>query len=139
MKKHTLQFAKPLFLTLLLSAPFCHARSTDPDYANSNEPSFDICMFMGAHQKVKLNLAVRQAKPVSVILRDARNTIMYRDFLKKSPTAYRLSFDFAASESGIYQLEISDGQRTIVRRVEVLEFPPIESSRHIVYNPQTSR
>lgn len=136
---YTHQFVKTRVLILLLAIPLSNAWATDPDNAVSKENSFDIGLYMGAHQKVKLNLAVRQKKPVSVTLKDAKNAVMYRRFLKKSPMAHHLSFDFAASESGVFQLEISDGQRTIVRRVEVVDLPATESNRFVVFNPLASR
>ena len=141
MKKHTLQFVNTLLVSLLLAAPVRLAQAADnkPGDAEKRENYFDICLYRGASGKVNLNLAVRRSKRVTVTLRNAENEVVNRNYLKRSPNSYRLKYNFAEAKSGLYRFEISDGQYTLSREVEVVDLPPVEPQRYIVYNPQNNR
>ena len=125
-----------LLTSLLLSGT---VQATEPSDPVAKENSFDVLMYLGAHGKVNLNLAINRSKRVTVTLMDVKKDVLYQDFLKQSPHCYQLKFNFEGSKSGVYQIEISDGKNTVVRQVEVVDMPTIEPQRYIVYNPQSSR
>ncbi|GAB2547429.1 hypothetical protein [Spirosoma aerophilum] len=129
-----------LLLSLLFATTVATAQATDSQEDNSRlqARTFDVGMFMGADWTINLMLDVHEPKQVSVLLRNARNTVLHQVHLRRVPMKYRLKFKFGESEFGEYQLEISDGQQTIVRRVEVVKTPTIESQRYITYGPQTN-
>ena len=92
---------------------------------------------MSPQWKINLRLASRQPGRVTITLKDANNTVLYREYLKRVSVSYWRKFNFEGSEPGVYQFEISDGQQTIVRRVEIINVPTVESQRYITYGPQT--
>lgn len=134
------QILNVLLLTLLTTATAINAQAitTGPGDSVAKERSFEIGMYLGADLKLNLRLAVRRPERVLITLKDASNTVLYREYLKKKPASYWRKFDFGESESGTYQLEIRDGRQTITRRVEVVDLPAVESQRYLTYGPQTS-
>lgn len=98
-------------------------------------------MFMESGWTINLMLAVHQPKRILILLKDAKGTILYREYLKRTPVNYRRKFKFDESEieSGVYRFEISDGQQTLVRHVEVVSIPAIEPQRYITYDMQIAR
>lgn len=100
--------------------------------------SFEVGMFMDSNWTINLMLAVHQPKWVLVTLKNDKGVLLFRDYLKKMPARYRLKFRFNESDTGVYQFEISDDQQTIIRRVEVVYMPAVESQRYITYGPPIS-
>jgi hypothetical protein len=139
MKKSMLPTVKTLLLSLFLATAVCHAQPPESSNPGGEEKSFDLMMYMGAGGKVNLHVATYWSKRVTITLLNAENAVILRKNLKRSPICYRLKFSFEESISGVYRFEISDGHQTVVRQVEVVDFPPVASQRYIVYNPQSSR
>lgn len=129
-----------LLVSLLLAAPVSLAQAADakPDGSEKRENYFDFCLYSGTSGKVNLNLAIRRSKRVTVTLRNAGNEVVNRNYLKRSPNSYRLKYNFAETKAGVYQFEISDGLYTLIREVEVVDLPPVEPKRYIVYDPQNT-
>lgn len=125
-----------LLMSLLLAAPVIQAQPIEKASRDSLPSSFEVGMFMGDKWTINLMLAVHQPKQVIVTLRDAKGEIVYRDYLKKAPGNYRIKVKFDEPDAGVYQFEVSDGKQTVIRRVEVVEMPAIESQRYITYGPQ---
>ncbi|MVM31444.1 hypothetical protein GO755_15470 [Spirosoma sp. HMF4905] len=136
--KTTRQFMNVLLLSILMTAPIINAQATGtaPSDSTTKPNSFEVGLYMGNDWTVNIMLAIYQPKQVVVTLRDANNAILYRDYLKKASKSHHLKFKFNESETGQYQFEISDGRQTIVRKVEVVDMPAIQSQRYIVYGPQ---
>ena len=95
-------------------------------------------MYMGPQWKINLMLTVRRARRVRITLRHSNHSVLYQEYVKKSRGSYWRKFNFDESESGVYEFEISDGRTTVVRRVEVVTVPTVESQRYITYGPQIS-
>lgn len=114
------------------------ATGTDPGDSVSNENSFHVSLFMGPQWKMNLMLALPRPGRVSITLKNAGNTVLYREFLKKRSTRYWRKFNFEGSEAGVYRFEISDGRKIIVRQVEIVDIPTVDAQRYIVYGVQTS-
>lgn len=141
MKTIARQMVNTLLISLLLAIPDVKAQTPNPDLADSliKKSSFAISTFMDAHRRINLMVATYRPNRVSIILKNAKNATLYREHLRKANTSYRRRFDFEGIESGVYQLEISDGQQTVVRRVEVVDMSAIEAQRYVVYGPQISQ
>ena len=128
-----------LLLSLLLVAPVINAQSVniEPEDATSKVSSFEVGMFMESNWTINLMLAVHQPKRILVTLKNDKGVLIFRDYLKKIPANYRMKFKFNESDAGVYQFKISDDRQTIVRQVEVVYMPAVESQRYITYGPQT--
>ena len=135
MKTTTQQLMKSLLMSLLLVSPMIHAQARD---SLTKEPAFGVSMYMDAQRKMDLRIDARQSRRIIIVLKDAKNTIIYRECLKRSQISYWRKFNFDESESGTYQFEISDDRQTIVRRIEVVDLPVVEPQRYIVYGTLTS-
>ncbi|MGA0557891.1 hypothetical protein ACO2Q8_14635 [Larkinella sp. VNQ87] len=132
-------FAKVLLMSLALFMPLSSTQATDTKPGKSGDAptetqSFATGMYMGANKKLLLMLDIRQPKWVTVTLKDAKNSILHRTYLKRSPKTYRMKFNFEESDPGLYRIEISDGQQTVVRQVKVVDFPTVESYRYVTIN-----
>ena len=126
-----------LFLTgLFVINTQAMALADKPDSTGLVPRSFDVGIFMEANWKINLMLAFRRPERIVVTLRGTNNAILHREYLRKTAFSYRLKFNFEEAEPGEYQFEISDGQHTIVRRVEIVNMPAVESQRYITYSPQ---
>lgn len=141
MKTLAQQFRNALLVSLLTVASGINAQSidTEPGDPVAKERSFDIGMYIGAQRKINLMLNVNRPERIIITMRDANNTVLYREYLKKGPAKYWRKFDFEGSESGVYEFEVRTGRQTIKRRVEVVDIPAIEPQRYITYGPQISQ
>ena len=137
--KTTKQQVMNVLLVILLTAGGvinAHAANLNPGDSAPKERAFEVGMFMESGWTINLMLAVHQPKRIMITLRDAKGVVLYREYLRKSTRNYRRKFKFDKSEveSGVYQFEVSDNQQTIVRRVEVVNIPTIESQRYITFD-----
>lgn len=129
-----------LLLSLLLVASVTNAQSVkiEPEDSASKASAFEVGMFMESNWTINLMLAIHQPKRILVTLKNDKGVLLFRDYLKKIPANYRMKFKFNESDSGVYQFEISDDKQTIVRQVEVVYMPAVESQRYITYGPQVN-
>ena len=126
-------------LLLVIKAPDSLATTAaEPGDSLTKASSFEVGMYMGANWTINLMLAVHQPQGATISIKDTGNTILYRQYLKKSSITYHHKFKFEGSQPGVYQIEISDGQKTVTRQVEVVDIPAIESQRYITYGPKTN-
>lgn len=128
-----------LLMSLFLTALVSHAQTTEPEPGDpvTAERSFEVAIFTETNRKINLILAIHRPKQIMVTLKNAKNAVIHREFLKKTLKGYRQKFDFEGADSGVYQFEVSDGWQTIVRRIEVVNLPAIDSQRYIIYGQQT--
>lgn len=126
-----------LLMGLFLVSPGIYAQANDSRNSLTKGPAFNISMYMDAQRKMDLRIDSHQSKRIVVVLKNAKNAVIYREYLKRSPISYWRKFNFDQSESGTYQFEISDDQQTIVRRIEVVDLPVVEPQRYIVYGVPT--
>ncbi len=71
-------------------------------------------------------MAVRRSNRVSILVKDARNAVLYEERVKRTTPSYWRKFNFDESKAGTYTFEISDGQETIVREIEAVDTPAVE-------------
>ncbi|MFC5409306.1 hypothetical protein ACFPMF_08320 [Larkinella bovis] len=139
MKITTQQIVSTILVSLFLTAATPRVQATDTETGNAAAQSFEVGMYVGISKKLNLAVLVRGTKPVMISLKDSNNRELFRTLRKRSETSHRLRFNFENSVSGVYHIEVSDGQQTVVREVEVVETAPVEAQRYIVYNPSVAR
>ncbi|GAB3988914.1 hypothetical protein GCM10028807_12610 [Spirosoma daeguense] len=129
-----------LIISLILTGSVVRAQAVKPDLeALPERQSFEVGTYMGANQTLNLMLFVLEPKGVTLTVRNTKNDIMHELYLKRSPRAYHQKLNFEGSKPGTYRLEISDGRKTVVRRIEVVDIPAIESQRYVTYSIQPNR
>ena len=119
-----------------ISEVSAQAPRIEPDDTPAYERPLGISMFMSPDWKLNVMLSTHRAGRIAITLKRADNTVLYREFVTKAPSRYWRKFNFEGSEPGVYRFEISDGQKTVVRQVEIVDIPTIEAQRYIVYGPQ---
>jgi hypothetical protein len=128
MKTIAQQVLMTLFFGLIV--PVSNAQVTEP---NAEKNAFEVSLFLGAQEKINLMLAVHEPQRVTIKLKDARNTVLYRESLSKAPANHWRKFDFDGMKTGVYYLEISAGEQKVVRQIEIGALPAIQSQRFISY------
>ncbi len=128
-------------MSLLTAALAVNAQATGtkPGDPVTKGNTFDVGMYMGPQWKINLLLDIRRPERLRITLKDSHDTVVYQEYVRRQSASYWRKFDFEQSEPGVYRFEISDGQKTIVRTVEVVHMPTIESQRYVTYGPQTSQ
>lgn len=124
-----------VLMTLLLGliVPVSNAQITASGEPDSDKSAFEVSMFLGTQEKINLMLAVRKPKKVTIRLKDAKNTVLYQESLSKVPASHWRKFDFEGMKTGVYYLEISDGEQKAVRQIEVGALPAVQAQRFITY------
>lgn len=119
------------FLGLIV--PISNAQPTNTGDARAEKSAFEVNLFLGQREKINLMLAVRQPKRVTIRLKDARNAVLYKESLTKTPASHWRKFNFEGMKTGTYYLEISNGDQVVVRQIEVGAIPATETQRFISY------
>lgn len=110
------------------------AQSTDQEAAPLIAgPSYEIGSYMGTNQTINLMIMVRQAKLVTLKIKNAKDEILHELSMKKSPEVYHYKLNFENSQAGQYKLEISDGLKTLIRWIDVVDVPATEAQRYITF------
>ncbi|QMW04719.1 hypothetical protein [Spirosoma foliorum] len=131
--KHSLRVIANLGLILLSLTS--QAQSTDQEPIGwSEEKPFELGTYMGANRTVNVILLVKQVNGITLKIKNTDELTLHELFMKRSPRAYHWKLNFEGSKSGTYKLEISDGQTTIIRRIEVVDVPSIEAQRYITFS-----
>ncbi|QHV95316.1 hypothetical protein [Spirosoma endbachense] len=132
-------FAQILSLSLIVLSIAGKAQSTDQELTSwAKEKSFEIGTYMGENRTVNLMLMVRQTNGVTIRIKNADDEILHELSMKKSPRAYHYKLNFDGSRSGLYKLEITDGRKTLIRRIEVVDVPATEAQRYITFTSPSS-
>jgi hypothetical protein len=123
-----------LSLYLIILSLIAKAQSADPEVAESlKEKPYEIGSYMGVNRTVNLMIMVHQATGITIKIKDADDTILHEQYMKKSLKVYHYKLNFENSQSGLYKLEISDGRKILTRRIEVVDVPATEAQRYITF------
>ncbi|WP_460635236.1 hypothetical protein [Larkinella harenae] len=131
MKTIPQQVLMTLFFGLFI--PLSNAHSAPPERINSDKSAFEINLFLGQREKLNLMLAVRQPKRVTIRLKDASNSVLYKETLIGKRANHWRKFDFSTMKTGTYFFEISNGDQVVIRQIEVGAIPATETQRFISY------
>lgn len=87
--------------------------------------SFAVGVYPKAHSS-KLNVMVDNTRNKRLNLRliNPQNEIVYQEIVGKKRTKYRRYLDLGTLPDGVYQLQISDGQDTVVREISLNTHTP---------------
>ncbi len=136
-KQHRLMktIAQHVLMTLLIGllVTVSNAQVTATNDPKASQSAFDVNMFLGTQEKINVMLAVREPRKVTIRLKDANSTVLYREALSKTPANHWRKFDFEGMKTGVYYLEITDGNQKIVRQIEIGSLPAVQSQRFITY------
>lgn len=94
---------------------------------------FELATYMGANRTVNLMLLVNQPQGVTLKVKNADDVTLHELQMKKSLRAYHIKLNFDSSQSGVFKLEISDGRKTLVRQIDVVDLPATEAQRYITF------
>lgn len=125
-------------IVFLMAAIAVKAQSID-GYASGGtfeNSSFGVGMYMGPDWKINVRLMTYQSNRVMITLRGVDNSIIYRETIRKAPAKYWRRFNFEGSKPGIYQFEISDGQQSIVRQINIVQVPRTDAQQYMTLAPQ---
>ncbi|WP_026993829.1 hypothetical protein [Flectobacillus major] len=98
------------------------ANTTDNDAsANSNKTkTFAIGLYRGAGTlDMHLMLDKLTGKTVSIVIKDKDGRIINRENITKNTRTYHGKYDFSSAEDGLYTIEITDGNETLKRTVNL--------------------
>lgn len=103
-----------------------------------DDKPFELATYMSANRTVNLMVMVKQVTGVTLKVKNADDATLHELQMKKSPKAYHIRLNFDSSQSGAYKLEISDGRKTFIRQIDVVDLPATEAQRYITFmSPST--
>ena len=108
--------ARQVLMTLLFGLIWLASNAQITGDLVTGKKAFEINLFMGKQEKINLMLAVKEPKKVTIQLKDANDAVLYQESLSRVPASHWRKFDFEGMKTGVYYLEISNGQQKIVRR-----------------------
>ncbi|MCY7352869.1 MAG: hypothetical protein LH606_19790 [Cytophagaceae bacterium] len=105
------------FLTSLVApllAGLLHLPTSD------SQPPFEVGVYP-KHHTAKLNVMVEnhEQKRLNLRLINPKNEIMYQETVSRKTAKYWRKLDLGQLPDGIYQLQVSNGQETVVREINV--------------------
>ena len=111
-----LSFMNPFLTSLVapLLAGLLHLPTSDP------KPSFEVGVYPKQHT-AKLNVMVEnhEQKRLNLRLISPKNEVVYQETVGRKTAKYSRKLDLGQLPDGVYQLQVSDGQETVVREVNV--------------------
>ncbi len=105
-------------ITLPVMSILLHAEPHTPE-------SFAVGVYPKAHSS-KLSVMVDngQHRRLNLRLINPQNEVLYQEIVGKKQTKYRRNLDLGTLPDGVYQLQISDGQDTVVREISLSTHTP---------------
>ncbi|MBD2703466.1 hypothetical protein IC229_22670 [Spirosoma sp. BT702] len=129
-----------LIMSLIWVSVVANAQSVNTETeAPVEKQPFEVGTYMGTGLTINVMLAVHTPKGVTLKIKDANDTVLEVTHLRRAPKAYHQKISFEGSQPGVYRVEISDGRKTIVRQIDVVDIPAVESQRYITYSSQTNQ
>ncbi|WP_461042809.1 hypothetical protein [Spirosoma harenae] len=134
MKSLKQQFTLLFSLFLLVIGIAVNAQTTDQKITRevASKP-FEVGTYMGENRTVNVMVMVRQVAGITLKIKSADDELLQELYVKKSPRAYHYKLNFDGTQSGQYKLEISDGQKIEVRRIDVVDVPAVKAQRYITF------
>lgn len=130
------QFLRILSFGLMLLSLSGMAQSPNPEVTDQEKTKpFEFATYVGENRTVNLMLAVQHANVVTLHIKNENNVTLQELRMRKAPKAYHVKLNFEGSQSGVYTLELSDGRKTMIHRVSVVDIPAIAAQRLITFSP----
>lgn len=96
--------------------------------------SFEVGVYPIQHSsKLAVAVAKYHQKRLSLRLVNPKNEVLYQETLGKNQSKYSRKLDLSTLPDGLYQLQITDGQDTVVREVNLSTSKPepVQSERFV--------
>ncbi|MES2795044.1 MAG: hypothetical protein V4683_03705 [Bacteroidota bacterium] len=109
---------KPIIAALLLGTVFFANAKTLP--ANPTIKPFASSMYkINGVQAINLFVNKLEGSKVKIVLKDTDGTVIYRDVIGKKRTKFRTKFNMDQLKTGSYTLELTDGNSTEIKNIEI--------------------
>lgn len=123
------------FLLMTIVSNVCATQAVSSDSLKEEAP-FRVNVYQTPQWKMNVVVAIHRPARITITVKNPDNTVMHQEMVGRKPGYYRWKFDFEEAQAGTYRFEITNGQQTIVRQVEIVSMPAIEAQRYMVYGPQ---
>ncbi|MFC5410435.1 hypothetical protein ACFPMF_14005 [Larkinella bovis] len=118
-------FLNTLICTALLNTP-----SVDPAAAPKSL-SFDASAYVTVTNQIRVAVEKTTAEPVTVVLRDQKNRVLFEQFVGKKEQKYAVKLNVAELADGTYELEVRSKDGSIRKEVN-LGSQAVETSTRLV-------
>lgn len=117
---------------LLAIASSFFARANDGNVNPNKSKTFEVGMYQGINSLV-MNVMIEKTEDqqLSVILKDAKGTVLVTEKIAKSKVIYHGKYDMAGLEDGKYTIEFIKGDERIMKEIELQSTQPQEFVRQI--------
>ncbi|WP_128548302.1 hypothetical protein [Larkinella soli] len=120
-----------LLNSLVCAALFSTSPVSDP--ASPKALSFDASAYVTVKNEIRVSVEKTAEEPVTVLLRNRRNELLFREVIGRKDLKYALKMKVADLADGQYELEIRSSRGSI--RKEISLVTPKETNRQIVMLP----
>jgi len=96
--------------------------------------SFEVGIYPVQHSsKLHVAVAKHHQKRLNLRLVNPKNEVVYQETVGKHQSKYQRKLDLSTLPDGVYQLQITDGQDTVVREVSLgtSKPEPVQSERFV--------
>lgn len=120
---------KTLVKTLMIAAALATvnvaAFAEEPETTTAKKKSFAVGMYQTINS-TKMNLLVEKtgSDKIYVVLKDAKNEVLYAETIAKKDAKYWRKFDMADLKDGNYRFEVSNGKETVVKEISLATEKP---------------
>ena len=117
---------------LMAIASSFFARANDGNVNPNKSKTFEVGMYQGINSLV-MNVMIEKTEDqqLSVILKDAKGTVLVSEKIAKRRLSYYGKYDMAGLEDGKYTIEFIKGDERIVKEIELQSTQPQEFVRQI--------
>ncbi|CCH57054.1 hypothetical protein BN8_06453 [Fibrisoma limi BUZ 3] len=107
--------AKSILGAVLLSASTLTTEPAEP----KKPASFGASAYVNKENKIQLAVEKVVAEPVTVVLRNQDNEVLFTQRLGKKQNKFSVKFDMSQLQDGAYELEISSSDGSIRKQVSL--------------------
>ncbi|WP_460637740.1 hypothetical protein [Larkinella harenae] len=113
-------------LSNLICTAILSTTSVDPAVTPKNL-SFDASAYVTVKNEIRVAVAKTSAEPVTILLRDKKNRVLFRQMVGKKDEKYAVKLNVADLADGTYELEVKSKEGSIRKEVnlgpEAVEVP----------------
>jgi hypothetical protein len=121
----------------LLSNLICTAILSTTPIDNAAAPktlSFDASAYVTVNNQIRVAVEKSTLEPVTVVLRDKDNRVMFQQFVGKKEQKYAVKLNMAELPDGKYELEVRSKDGSIRKEVNLGSKPVETPTRLVVMN-----
>ena len=107
--------AKSILGAVLLSASTLTTEPAEP----KKPASFGASAYVNKENKIQLSVEKVVAQPVTVVLRNQNNEVLFTQRLGKKQNKFSVKFDMSQLQDGAYELEVSSSDGSIRKQVSL--------------------